>query len=57
MLTPAGWEYVFCWSVTQGRVITTTDYRKALRGGDREYIADRCSAELRVLRPADMVVA
>jgi hypothetical protein len=46
ILTPTGWAYVFCWSMTQGKVVTTADYRKALRGdqGNLAYFGNKAGA-------------
>lgn len=54
ILTASGWEYVFCYSMSDGRVVSTEDYRKALRAENREYIATKTPAQLREVRPVDI---
>ncbi len=33
--TTAGWQYVCCWSMTSGQVLTTANYKKGIRAEHR----------------------
>lgn len=49
ILTEAGWEYVFCWNLSTGLVVTTKTKRKALPGSDLEYFRNKTSNEYRIV--------
>lgn len=55
VLTPTGWQWVFCWSVNGGRIVTTEDYRKAIRdeGTNLAYFREKAAgAVFRATSPA-----
>jgi len=54
ILTENGWQWVFCWSVNEGRIVTTSDYCKALPASDESYFRNKSSAEFRPMRPKDL---
>jgi len=39
--TPTGWQFVLCWSMTSGQVVTTDNYKKGIRAEHRDYFEAR----------------